>query len=218
MTLFQLILLLTAVILMVIFFKQLLSGNYPKRGIDYEADTPDDNIGGISNPQKIFSANKTEIDNETQETDRLSQLIEIAKESLDERNNIEAKKALLSALHYDENNTDILRMLGVAYMNMNDFANAKDIYLKILEINPNDDLAHSSLANALHKLKEDNEAIYEHQKAILLDPKYAPHYYNYANTLYDLGRIDDAIVNYKKAIELDPTLKEAQRAIEELNR
>ena len=216
MTLFQLILLLIAVAIAVIFFKQLFSGNYPKRGIDYEAKTPKESIGGISTPSKMLKgSSKIETD---ENLDRVSQLINMADEALQKKDNIEAKKALQSALHHDPNNPEVLRRLGVVYMNMYDYTDAKDTLLHLLQINPNDDLAHSLLANALHKLGEDDEALLEHQKAISLDSKYAPHYYNYANTLFDLGRIDEARENYKKALELDPNLQEAKDALKEIDR
>ena len=40
------------------FFKHLFSGNYPKRGIDFEAKVPDENISTINNPQKTFAKRK----------------------------------------------------------------------------------------------------------------------------------------------------------------
>lgn len=215
MSLFQFILLLVAVTIAVVFFKQIFSGSYPKRGIDYEAKTPQDDIGGISTPEKMLKSVPKE---DNIGLDRVSQLVKMADEALGKGDNLEAKKALQSALHHKPDNTEVLRRLGVAYMNMNDYTNAKDTFLHLLQIDPNDDLAHSSLANALHKLGEDDEALSEHLKAISLDNTYAPHYYNYANTLYDLDRIQDARENYKKALELDPDLDEAKKALKELDR
>ena len=215
MTLFQLILLLIAVTIAVIFFKQLFSGNYPKRGIDYEAKTPADSIGGISRPEKMLKSSSIE---SNENIDRVSQLLKMADEAIERGDNLEAKKALQSALHHEPDNIEVLRRLGVVYMNMYDYTDAKDTLLDLLEIEPNDDLAHSLLANALHKLGEDDKALLHHKKAISLDSNYAPHYYNYANTLYDLGRIDEARENYKKALELDPNLTEAKKALEEIEK
>ena len=213
MSLFQFILLLSAVAIAIIFFKQLFSGNYPKRGIDYEAKTPSDEIGGISTPSKML---KGSLQNENIEPNRVSQLLKMADEAIERGDNLEAKKALQSALHHEADNIEVLRRLGVVYMNMNDYIDAKDTFNHTLQIEPNDDLAHSLLANTLHKLGEDDEALLHHKKAISLDSNYAPHYYNYANTLYDLGRIDEARENYQKALELDPNLTEAKKALEEI--
>lgn len=208
---FQLILAIVALFIFVIFFRQLFSGNYPKRGIDYEAKVPNDSIANISAPTKVLKQ-----DESNKSVSRVEQLFNIAQESLDKGDNLEAKKALQSLLILEPNNIDALRMLAVAYMNMYDYSNAKETLLELLNLNPNDDLAHNLLANVLHKLGEDEDAIIHHQKAIELDSTYGPYYYNYANTLYDLGQKDEAIKYYKKALELDSTLDEAKKILKEL--
>jgi len=209
---FQLILTIVALGVFILFFKQLFSGNYPKRGIDFEASTTDDRIGGVSRPDKIFKKEQAL----EQSKSRVEELFEIAQKSLDSSDNIEAKKALQSLLILEPQNLDALRMLGVALMNMNDYSNAKESFLEILEKEPNDDVTHNLLANTLHKLSEDKEAIEHHKKAIELDSDYAPYYFNYANTLYDLKENEQALKLYKKAYELDNTLEEAKKMIKEL--
>ena len=88
--------------------------------------------------------------------------------------------------------------------------------MKILELDNQDDLTHNLLANTLHKLDEDEQAIEHHKKAIKLDKSYAPHYFNYANTLYDLGQKKEALTMYEKALEFDNSLEEAKKMISEL--
>ena len=211
MTLFQLILLIAAGGIFYLFFRQLFSGDYPRRGVDYEAEIPQERIGGVNRFDRTYA-------NETFPKSRLEELLGIAEESLEKGDNLEAKKALQSALILDEKNPEVLRRLGVVYMNMNDYSDAREIYEILLALDPRDDLARGSLANALHKLGEDEAAIGEHLEAIRLDPEYAPHHYNYANTLYDLGRREEALAEYRKALELDPELKQAEKMIEELSR
>ena len=208
---FQLILAIVALSIFIIFFKQLFSGNYPKRGVDYESKLPQESIGGVSRPDKIFHSTK-----QVESKSRIDELFEIAQKALDSGDNIEAKKALEALLILEPNNKDALRMLGVAYMNMNNYVDAKERFLEVLAIDPNDDLTHNLLANTLHKLGEDKEAIEYHKKAIELDPNYAAYYYNYANTLYEIGKKSEALTLYKKALELEPTLKDAQKMIKEL--
>jgi tetratricopeptide (TPR) repeat protein len=72
------------------------------------------------------------------------------------------------------------------------------------------------LANVLHKLGDEEGAEKHHERAIVLDPEYAPHHFNYANTLYDLGRKKEALIGYTKAYALDDTLEEAKKMIKEL--
>jgi len=61
MTLFQLFLLILAGVIFYLFFKQLFSGEHPKRGVDFEAKLPDEQIGGISRPDKTFSKPKIDL-------------------------------------------------------------------------------------------------------------------------------------------------------------
>jgi len=189
MNLFQLIMLLSAGVIFYLFFKQILSEDFHQE-----------------------KSKKSDIS-----PNRLEELLEIAKESLKNRNYLEAQKALQSALILAPDHPDILRMLGVSFIGMNNYLDAKKTYQKLLEINPNDDLAHSSLANVLHQLGEDEEAIKHHKIAIELDRSYAPHYFNYANTLYDLRDFKEAKEAYRRAFELDPSLKEAKEMFEKLN-
>ena len=209
---FQLILSIIALVVFIIFFKQLFSGNYPKRGVDFEAKLPDTNIGGVSRADKIF---KKETSSEPTKS-REEELENIARESIEKGDNIEAKKALQSLLILEPNNIEALRMQGTVNLNMNDYTNAKESFLKILELDEKDDLTHNLLANTLHKLGENDEAIKHHKRAIELDKSYAPYYYNYANTLYDLGKKDEALTMYEKALEFDSSLKEAKKMISEL--
>ena len=210
MTTFQLFLLIVAGGVFYLFFKQLFSGNYPKRGVDYEAKVPDDRIGGINRPDKIFAKPRQEGGS------RIEQLIDMADEAIGKGDLLEARKAVQSALILDENNIEALRREGYLYLEDREYEEARKVYEKILSLDPIDDIAHDSLANTLHKLGDDEVALSHHQKAIELDREYAPHYFNYANTLYDMKRYAEALENYKKAYELDPEIEEAKKMIEEL--
>ncbi len=209
MTTFQLFLLIVAGGVFYLFFKQLFSGNYPKRGVDFEAKVPNERIGGVSRPDKVFAKPK-------QEVSRIEQLIEMADDAVKKGDLLEARKAVQSALILDENNIEALRREGYLYLEDREFEEAKKVYDKILSLDPDDDIAHDSLANTLHKLGEDEAAMQHHQKAIELDPEYAPHYFNYANTLYDLGRHDEALKQYQKAYKLDSEIEEAKEMIKKL--
>ncbi len=209
MTLFQLVLLISAGTIFYLFFKQLFGGNYPRRGVDYEAKISETQIGGLMEPDKTFSHPR-------QTSSRIDELLKIADEAATESDWLEVKKAMQSAQILDGDNPEVLRRLGVALLQMHDYGEAKKVYENILEINPDDDLAENSLANALHKLGEDEAAIVHHERAIALDKTYAPHYFNYANTLYDLDRKAEALKLYKKALVCDPDLEDASTMIKEL--
>lgn len=209
MTTFQLLLLVIAGGVFYLFFKQLFSGNHPKRGVDFEAKVADEQIGGINRPDKTFSSS-------TVQPTRMEQLISIADEAVAKENFDEAKKALGSALIIDDKNAEVLQRMGYVQVHMKEYNEAKESYEKLLSMDENDDMTHASLANVLHKLSDEEGAEKHHERAITLDPEYAPHHFNYANTLYDLGRKEEALVGYAKAYELDDTLEEAKKMIKEL--
>ncbi len=210
MSTFQLLLLIVAGGVFYLFFKQLFSGNHPKRGVDFEAKVADEQIGGISRPDKIFST-------PTVQLTRMEQLLKMADEAVEKSDYEEAKKALGSALIIDENYIEALQKMGYVCMQTEDYSEAKESYEKLLSLDDKDDMAHVSLANALHKLGDEAGAKKHHERAIMLDEEYAPHHFNYANTLYDLGRAKEALVGYKKAYELDDSLEEAQKMIKKLS-
>ena len=209
MTIFQLLLLIVAGGVFYLFFKQLFSGNFPKRGVDFEAKVADEQIGGINRPDKTFSTPAVE-------PTRMEQLLAMADEAVEKKDFDEAKKALGSALIIEPDNLDALQKMGFVAMQTEDYTEAKESYEKLLTLDENDDMAHALLANALHKLGDEEGAEKHHEKAIVLDPEYAPHHFNYANTLYDLGRKKEALIGYKKAYELDNSLDVAKEMIDKL--
>ncbi len=209
MTTFQLFLLIVAGGVFYFFFKQLFSGSYPKRGVDFEAKLPNEQIGGVNRPDKIFSTPESR-------PTRMEELLHMADDAVKKGDMLEARKAIQSALIIDADNIEALRRNGYLQIEFENFNEARESYEKILSLDANDDLAEDSLANVLHKLGDDENAVIHHQKAIALDPKYAPHYFNYANTLYDMGKKEEALENYTKAYELDSSLAEAKKMMNEL--
>jgi len=210
MTTLQLLLLIVAGGIAYLFFKQLFSGNHPKRGVDFEAKVADEQLGGINRPDKTFSKPAVQLS-------RMEQLLQMADEAVEKEDLEEAKKALGSALIIDENNLDALQKMGFVSMQSKDYNEAKASYEKLLYLDEEDDMAHALLANVLHILKDESGAEKHHEESIMLDPEYAPHHFNYANTLYDLGRTKEALVGYTKAYELDNTLIVAKEMIDKLS-
>lgn len=96
MTTFQLFLLIVAGGVFYLFFKQLFSGNYPKRGVDFEAKLPDERIGGINRPDKTFSQPKISVS-------RIEQLIRMTDEAIEKGDRSEVRVGTcLSAIGFLE--------------------------------------------------------------------------------------------------------------------
>ena len=209
MNIFQLILLVLAGAIFYTFYKQILSGNHPKRGIDFESKTDAEQLGNITEPAKIFAES-------IPKPGRVRELIDMADDAIANKQWDEASRALQSASIIEPDQSYILSRSGYVALEQGKNQEAADIYSKVIEMSPEDDLAHVSMANALQKLGHAKDAVGHHKKSIEIDGRYAPHYYNYANTLYENGDKTEALVNYKKAIELDNNLQSARDMIKKL--
>ena len=210
MSTFQILLLIISVAVFYLFFKQLLSGSFPKRGIDFEATNENEQIGSITQMDKSFSR-------PTPKPSRVEQLLNMADKAIEKEDFSEADKALSSALILEPENVGILLQYGFVLIQLERLEDAKDNYMIILELDEHEDIAHVSLANVLHKLDENEKAVEHHIRAIELDGNYASHYFNYANTLYDMENREEALRFYKRAFELDSSIEAAEKMIKELS-
>lgn len=210
MTTFQLILIIASSAIFYTFLKQIFSGSHPKRGIDFEAKIADEQLGGISRPDKTFSRPAVSLS-------RIEELNSHADNAVEDGNFEEAKKALGSALIIDNKNIETLYKMAYVHIQTEEHNVAIKHLEHLLELDSSDDMAEAALANTLHKKGLDDEALSHHRKSIEIDPEYAPHYYNYANTLYDLGKLEEAKTLYENAYKLDTSLDDAKKMIEKLS-
>ena len=210
MSTFQLLLFLISAVVFYLFFKQLFSSSYPKRGVDFEAKKEDEQIGGITERSKTFSEPQ-------QQVSRIAQLIQMADIAIEKEDYTEADKALSSANIIEPENEEVLLQHGFVLLMLERLEDAKEVYENLLTLNEQEDMAHVALANVLHKLGENDGAKEHHLRAIALDETFAPHHFNYANTLYDLDEKEEALKYYKSTLALDSSLEEAQKMIKELS-
>jgi len=209
MSIFQFLLFVVSIIVFILFFKQLFSGAFPKRGVDFEAKRDNDQIGSITRMDQSFTSPIPKLS-------RVEQLIQMADSAIEKEDYIEADKALSSALILEKENSELLLKQGFVLIQMNRLEEAKETYNELLTLDEESDIGHVSLANILHQLNEDSLAIEHHKRAIELDNNYAPHYFNYANTLYDMGKKEEALSLYRQAFKIDSSIEEAERMIKEL--
>ena len=84
------------------------------------------------------------------------------------------------------------------------FEEAKKIYQKILETNPDMHEIQNNLGLVLFKLGKLSEAETSLRKAISIKPDYAEAYYNFGTILLKLNKLDQAENCFKKAIKIKP--------------
>jgi len=210
MTSFQLLLMIVSGVVFYMFFKQILSGSHPKRGVDFEAKVADEQLGGISRPDKTFSKPVVPID-------RIEELHVNADKAVEKGDYDEAKKALGSALILNGESSETLYKLAYVHLDTQEYKEAKTYLQKLLTLDDQHDMAHVMLANVLHQSGENELAIAHHLRAIELDSNYAPHHFNYANTLFELEKKEEALIAYQNAYTLDNSLDTAKEMITKLS-
>ena len=79
-----------------------------------------------------------------------------------------------------------------------------DLFVRALEVDEENWLAHSMVAMACDAAGQDKPAIAHYQRSIELNPHHPDAYHNYGRKLHRLGRVDEAVGLYRRALEIQP--------------
>ena len=85
----------------------------------------------------------------------------------------------------------------------NNIKEAKNLYLKVIEIDPNHEDAHNNLGIIFSNSGDLEKAKSCYEKALIINPKNFNAYNNIGNIFKELGDIENAINNYEKAIKFN---------------
>lgn len=111
-----------------------------------------------------------------------------------------AQIILERALNLDENNLEVLKLLGYVNYRLQNYQLAKEINEKVLKKDSNSPYAHKGLGLTLCKLGETRKGLEHLYKAIgLCDENYMDPYYDCAVTLIENNHKEEAINVLKKA-------------------
>ncbi len=120
---------------------------------------------------------------------------------------INALSAFKLALKYDENNPYYQNSLAYAYVQLEQYDSAIELYKKALEANPNDEwssVVAQALAAIYHQIKGNSEAaISMLQNSLLLTKNKAQIHEAIADIYYDIENLDSAIEYYNLALNED---------------
>ncbi len=120
---------------------------------------------------------------------------------------INALSAFKLALKYDENNPYYQNSLAYAYVQLEQYDSAIELYKKALEANPNDEwssVVAQALATIYHQVKGNSEAaISMLQNSLLLTKNKAQIHEAIADIYYDMENLDNAIEYYSLALKDD---------------
>jgi len=81
-------------------------------------------------------------------------------------------------------------------------------YTKLIQLDPKDADAHSSLADVLVEEGHLGDGISEYREAVRLNSKNDYPHFRLAQTLKKAGRLDEAVLEYREAIRIDPQWKD----------
>lgn len=91
----------------------------------------------------------------------------------------------------------------------NNFIDAEKLYIKALNVEPNNYAALINFGVLLKALNRLDEAKASFVKAIKINPKIELGYMNLGNIFFKFNQLDEAETNYKKSIEIKPNYAEA---------
>lgn len=95
------------------------------------------------------------------------------------------------------------------------FEKAVTAYKKIIDANPEDDVAYFNLGRAYNKLNEDQDAAKALRQAVKLKPDDTEYQTEFGAILIKLAQYHEAIAPLKKALELDPENIRAMELLED---
>jgi tetratricopeptide (TPR) repeat protein len=113
-------------------------------------------------------------------------------------------QAYQDLLKTDPNNAEFMNMIGIMYLNLSNFNQAK----KYLERSAKADKKYPSAVNNLgmvyYQQKNYRRAIREYQKAVAIDPGQAGTHANLGYAYYKTKKYMEAAEQFRKALEIDP--------------
>ena len=116
----------------------------------------------------------------------------------------EALNLYLELIKNEENNPQLLFLLGTACVQTEKTKEGIDYLKKSLSIKPENFSAHSNLGNAFKNLNRYEEALECYDKAIKINPNFADAYSNRGIILQEMKRFDEALHSYDSAIKINP--------------
>jgi tetratricopeptide (TPR) repeat protein len=138
------------------------------------------------------------------------------KETLTERARIQMAEKRYDAaiqtyqdmLKSEPKNALYMNMIGIAYLNMSNFDQAKKNFIRATKADKNYSSAVNNLGMVYYQQKNFRRAIREYQRAATIDPTLAGTHANLGFAYYNTNKFPEAATEFQKALELDPRIFE----------
>lgn len=111
--------------------------------------------------------------------------------------------AAVESLPLSDSIPDLLTLAN-AYYYSGQYQDAKDIYDKILDLNPNDPVALYNRGITYDELERYDEALADYNRSLELRPDNPNTLYNRGNTYHKLGKYDKALADFNRSLEFKP--------------
>jgi tetratricopeptide (TPR) repeat protein len=133
---------------------------------------------------------------------------ERAKIQMAEKRYDAAVQSYLDLLKAQPKNALYMNMIGIAYLDVSNFEQAKKYFARAAKADKKYSSAVNNLGMVYYQQKNYRAAIRQYQKAELIDPTLAGTHANLGFAYYNTSKYPEAAAEFQKAIELDPTIFE----------
>jgi tetratricopeptide (TPR) repeat protein len=123
----------------------------------------------------------------------------------------ESLEFLNRSLLLDSKSTDTKFSIGMNYLKMNYFDDARRMFSDVTDKNPDSFEGHFNLGQAYKGLNQYYSAVSSFHTAIELKPDDADAHYQYALSLNKIGTTEDVMKEYQKLLDINPKVAEKLR-------
>jgi tetratricopeptide (TPR) repeat protein len=111
-------------------------------------------------------------------------------------------------LKADPKNALFLNMIGIAYLDLSNYNQAKKYFTRAFKADKKYSSAVNNLGMVYYHQKNFRAAIREYQRAVVIDPDQAGTHANLGFAYYNSNKYPEAATEFQKALELDPRIFE----------
>ena len=111
-------------------------------------------------------------------------------------------------LKSDPKNAVYMNLIGIAYLNLGDYNQAKRFFARAAKADKTNASAVNNLGMVYYHQKDFRRAIREYQRAIVVDPNQAGAHANLGFAFYNTNKYPQAATEFQKALEIDPAIFE----------
>jgi len=137
--------------------------------------------------------------------EKVKELVFQAEEFFKAKDYEQAENLYITAVSLDHKYAPAYRGLGDTYLAKNEVEEARQTYLFLARLEPEDDGVMVKLAELAESQGDLEEAIEYYQKALIINSSFSPRFYHLAELLHKIGQPVVAIEAIEQAVELEPS-------------